>query len=148
MAYDKTVIISVKDLSLTFLGVTKASINEEFDNADVVATFDDPVTMPSSDAGYTIDIDALEARNIEEFKTLKKILKLLKNVSGELTIKENVKHKSGNFDDENYLTGVKLTSNKIEYDAKDLSARSLSFKAETLQELVDGEEIKVDEYLD
>ena len=147
MAYAKTVIIGVKDLSLTIKGVTKADIGEELD-ADVVATFDDPVSVPSSDSGFTIDIDALEARNIEEFKTLKKILMLMKIETGEITIKETHKHKSGNFEDENFLTGVRLTSNKVEYSPKDLTARNLSFKAETLQELVDGEEINIDEYLD
>lgn len=147
MAYAKTVIIGVKGLSLTVMGVTKANIGEELDS-DVVPTFDDPVSVPSSDGGYSVDIDALEARNVDEFKTLKKILMLMKTEAGEITIKETIKHKTGNFDDENYLSGVRLTSNKVEYSPKDLTARNLSFKAESLKELVDGEEIKVDDYLD
>ena len=70
---DKTVIISVADLELTFKRVTEVKISEELDS-DIVKTFDEPVTVPSSDGGYTVDISALEARNVDEFKTLKKIL--------------------------------------------------------------------------
>lgn len=149
MGYNKTVIIAVDntDLQLTFFGVTEADIEEKLDS-DTVKTFDEPVTTPSSDGGYTVDINALEARNIGEFKTLKKILKLLKTKTGSITIKENLKHKTGNFDDENFLTGVRLSSNKVKYNAEDLTARELQFNAATLAEFVDGEEITVDEYLD
>ena len=138
---DKTVIISVADLELTFKRVTEVKISEELDS-DIVKTFDEPVTVPSSDGGYTIDISALEARNVDEFKTLKKILKKLKTQSGNITVKENVKHKTGNVDDENYLSGVTLTSNEVTYDAEDLTARELSFNAEAMKEVVDGEEIQ------
>ena len=138
---DKTVIISVEDLELTFTRVTEVKISEELDS-DIVKTFDEPVTVPSSDGGFTVDISALEARNVDEFKTLKKILKKLKTTQGNITVKENIKHKTGNFDDENYLGGVTLTSNEVTYDAEDLTARSLSFNAETLKEVVDGEEIQ------
>ena len=78
----------------------------------------------------------------EIFHTLKKILKKLKSESGNLTVKENIKHKTGNFDDENYLSGVTLTSNEVTYDAEDLTARELSFNAEAMKEIVDGEEIQ------
>ena len=138
---DKTVIISVANLELTFKRVTEVKISEELDS-DIVKTFDEPVTVPSSDGGYTVDISALEARNVDEFKTLKKILKKLKSESGNITVKENIKHKTGNFDDENYLSGVTLTSNKVTYDAEDLTARELSFNAESMKEVVAGEEIQ------
>ena len=143
MAGNKTVIISCKELSLKFLGVTEAKISEELDS-DKVKTFDDPVMVPSSDGGYTVDISALEARNVEDFITLKKILKLMKTEEGEITISENVKHKSGSFLTENYLTGVTLSSNEVTYDAEDLTARELSFNALGLREVVDGTEITVD----
>ena len=78
---DKTVIISVADLELTFKRVTEVKISEELDS-DIVKTFDEPVTVPSSDGGYTVDISALEARNVQEFKTLKQILKRLKTMLG------------------------------------------------------------------
>ena len=138
---DKTVIISVADLELTFTRVTEVKISEKLDS-DIVKTFDEPVSVPSSDGGYTVDISALEARNVEEFKTLKKILKKMKTQSGNLTVKENIKHKTGNFDDENYLSGVTLTSNEVTYNAEDLTARELSFNAESLSEVIDGEEIQ------
>ena len=138
---DKTVIISVADLELTFTRVTEVKISEELDS-DIVKTFDEPVSVPSSDGGYTVDISALEARSVEEFKTLKKILKKMKTQSGNLTVKENIKHKTGNFDDENYLSGVTLTSNEVTYNAEDLTARELSFNAESLSEVIAGEEIQ------
>lgn len=138
---DKTVIISVANLELTFKRVTEVKISEELDS-DIVKTFDEPVTVPSSDGGYTVDISALEARSVDEFKTLKKILKKLKSESGNITVKENIKHKTGNFDDENYLSGVTLTSNEVTYDAEDLTARELSFNAESMKEVVAGEEIQ------
>ena len=137
---DKTVIISVGDLELTFRRVTEAKISEELDS-EIVKTFDEPVSVPSSEGGYTVDISALEARDVDEFFTLKTILKRLKTESGNITIKENVKHKNGNFDDENHLGGVRLTSNEVTYDAEDLTARELSFNAETLSEYVNGKEV-------
>ena len=138
---DKTVIISVDDLELTFTRVTEAKIKEELDSKQI-KTFDETVTAPSGEGGYTVDISALEARDVDEFKTLKKILKRLKTEKGNLTIKETVKYRTGNFDDEAYLGGVALSSNEVTYDAEDLTARSLSFNAETLKEVVDGEEIQ------
>ena len=143
MAASKTVIISCKGESLKFLRVTEAKISEELDS-DIVKTFDEPVGVPSSDGGYTIDISALEARSVEDFVKLKKILKLMKSYKGEITISEDVKYKNGSFLDENYLSGVSLSSNEVSYDAEDLTARELSFNAEALREVVNGEEITVD----
>ena len=145
---DNTVIISVPEtdapsspmLELTFKRVTEAKISEELDS-DIVKTFDEPVTVPSSDGGYTVDINALEARDVEEFFLLKRIIKRMKTYAGNLTIKEMVKHKNGNFEDVNFLTGVRLTSNEVTYDAEDLTARDLSFNAESLTETVDGETV-------
>ena len=133
----KTVIISCGDLTLTFYSVTEAKISEELDS-DTTATFDGPVAIPSSDSGYTVDISALEARNVEEFINLKKILKRMKKNKGSITISEEVKHKDITFPDVNFLNGVTLTSNEVTYSAEDLTARELSFKAETLEETVNG----------
>ena len=141
MAADKTVIISVADLELTFGRVTEVKISEELDS-DIIKTFDEPVSVPSSDGGFTVDISALEARNVDEFKTLKKILLRMKKEAGNITVKENIKHNTGNFDDVNYLAGVTLTSNEVTYDAEDLTARDLSFNATSLREVVAGEEIQ------
>ena len=93
----KTVIISVttedtkENLTLTFKRVTEAKISEELDS-DVVKTFDEPVTVPSSDGGYTVDISALEARSVEDFILLKRTLKNLKTTPGSITISETVKY--------------------------------------------------------
>ena len=137
---DKRVQIGVGDLTLAFLRVTEASISEELDS-DIVKTFDGPVSVPSNDGGYTIDISALEARNREDFITLKRILKRMKTETGTLSIYETVKHRDGNFEVENHLSGVTLTSNEVSYDAEDLTARDVSFNAEAMREIVDNEEI-------
>ena len=137
---DVRIQIGCGDLNLSLLRATKASVNEEIDS-EVVKTFDEPVSAPSSEGGYTIDISALEARSLSDFITLKKILKLMKTETGTLSIFETVKHKEGNFEAENHLTGVSLASNKVEYEAESLTARDLSFNAETLREIVNNEEI-------
>ena len=128
-------------LSLAFLRVTELSIEEELDS-DIVKTFDEPVTVPSNDGGYSIDISALEARNVDDFITLKKIIKRMKTETGAISVFETIKHKDGNFEVENHLTGVSLTSNKVDYSAEDLTARDLSFNAEANREIVANEEIK------
>ena len=146
----KTVIITAgpnenDTKTLTFHRVTEAKISEELDS-DIVKTFDDPVTVPSSNGGYTIDISALEAQSVKEFKMLKQILKMLKTNPGSITISEEFKVKGDKnpFTNTNVLTGVTLTSNEVTYDAEDLTARELSFNAETLTEYINNDEIKWD----
>ena len=144
----KTVVITAGDKNntktLTFYRVTEAKISEEIDS-DMVKTFDDPVTVPSSDGGYTVDISALEARNVEEFKTLKQILQKLKTDSGSITISEEIQVKGQDpFLNTNMLDGVTLASNEVTYDAEDLTARELSFNAESLTEYIGDDEIKWD----
>ena len=144
----KTVVITAGDKNntktLTFYRVTEAKISEELDS-DMVKTFDDPVTVPSSDGGYKVDISALEARNVKEFKTLKQILQKLKTDSGSITISEEIKVKGKDpFLNTNMLDGVTLSSNEVTYDAEDLTARELSFNAETLTEYIGDDEIKWD----
>ena len=144
----KTVVITAGEKNdtktLTFYRVTEVKVSEELDS-DIVKTFDEPVTVPSSDGGYTIDISALEARTIEDFKTLKQILQKLKTDSGSITVSEEIKVKGQDkFLNTNMLDGVTLTSNEVTYDAEDLTARDLSFNAETLTEYINDDEIKWD----
>jgi len=144
----KTVIITAGEegntKTLTFHRVTEVKISEELDS-DIVKTFDDPVTVPSSDGGYTVDISALEAQTVGEFKTLKQILKKLKTDSGTITVSEVIKVKSDKpFTNTNVLSGVTLTSNEVTYDAEDLTARELSFNAESMTEYIGDDEIKWD----
>lgn len=143
MAATKTVIISCGDKQLTFRRVTEAKISEELDS-DTVKTFDEAVTVPSSDGGYSIDISALEARDPTEFFDLKVILKRMKTIKGSITISETHKHTGGDVLNENYLSGVLLSSNEVSFDAEDLTARELSFNAESLRELVNGQEVTID----
>lgn len=137
---DKRVQIGVGDLTLNFARVTKVDAEESIDS-DVTPCFDENVTS-ATESGYKIDVSALEARNLDEFITLKKILKRMKSESGFLSVFETVKHKTGDFESENYYTGVMLSSNKVSYDAKSLTARDVSFNAESYVEKVNGEEIK------
>lgn len=137
---DKRVTIGVGDLQLSLLRVTEASFEEELDS-DKVKTFDEAVVVPSNDGGYTIDISIIEARSREDFITLKKIIKQMKSENGILSIYETVKHKEGNFEQENHFSEVNLASNKVTFSATDLTARDLSFNAGGMREVVDGEEI-------
>lgn len=137
---DKRIQIGVGKLKLNLLRATEANVSEENDS-EIVKTFDEPVSVPSSEAGYTIDISALEARSLTEYKRLKQILKQMKNTTGTLSIYETIRHKKGDFEVENHFSGVSLTSNKVKYSADSLSARDLSFNAETMREIVDNEEI-------
>ena len=138
---DKRIQIGVGKQSLSLLRATEANVSEENDS-EVIKTFDEPVSVPSSDAGFTIDISMLEARSLKDYKLLKQILKKLKNEPGTLSIYETVRHKQGDFEVENHFSGVTLKSNKIKYSADSLSARDLSFNAETMREIVAGTEIK------
>ena len=143
---DKRVNIGVKidelgvDKSLQLLRVTEANISEEIDS-QMVKTFDDPVSVPSNDGGFTVDLSMLEARNVNEYRTLKEILGYLKKYQGTLSIIETVKHKDGNFEQENHFSGVSLASNKVKFSATDLTARDVSFNAESMREYIDGEEV-------
>ena len=137
---DKRIQLGVGKLKLNLLRATEANVSEENDS-EIVKTFDEPVSVPSSEAGFTIDISMLEARSLAEYKRLKQILKLMKITTGTLSIYETVRHKKGDFEVENHFSGVSLTSNKVKYSADSLSARDLSFNAETMREIVDNEEI-------
>jgi hypothetical protein len=144
----KTVIITAGEKNdtktLTFDRVTEVKISEELDS-DIVKTFDEPVSVPSSDGGYSVDISALEARNVQEFKVLKQILKRLKTHTGSITVSEEIKVKGEDpFLNTNMLDGVTLTSNEVTYDAEDLTARELSFNAESMTEYIGDDEIKWD----
>ena len=141
MVADKRVQISCGDKQIEFHRVTEVKISEELDS-DLTKTFDEPVTVPSSEGGFTVDIDALEARNVDEFYNLKTILKRMKTTPGNISVYETVKHRDGNFEVENHLGGVSLTSNEVTYNAEDLTARSLSFNAESCREVIDGRTVE------
>lgn len=138
---DKRVQIGVGDLQLGVLRVTKVDVDEQFDS-DITKTFDEPVSSPSNDGGFKIDMSAIEARSLNDFKMLKRIIKRMKTEDGTLSLYETVKHKEGDFEQENHFSGVRVTGNKVSFDAENLTARDLSFNAETMREIVDNEEIE------
>lgn len=137
---DKRITLQCGEYKLQLLRATEVKDKEEMDS-DVVKTFDEPITTPSSDGGYTIDVSMIEARSVDDYITLKKILKLIKTEEGEVSVFEDIKHKEGNFTDEKHFTGVKLSSNEGTMNAEDLTARDVSFIAQALTEYVNGTEI-------
>ena len=141
---DKRVTIEVTyngvKYSLPLVRVTEVKESEEIDS-DMVATFDEAVPVPSTEAGYSIDISTLEARNVDEFIKLKRIIKGLKSDTGSLSVFETIKHKEGNFEVERHYNNVNLSINEVTLSAEDLTARDLSFNAGECIEKVNNTEI-------
>lgn len=144
MVYTKFVSIACAGYELTNLrGVTKTKVSEEIDS-DLIKTFDDPVPVPASDGGYTIDIDVLETRNVEDYITLEKIILAMKKTEGTISIVENHLRNDGEVKSEEHHSGCLLSSNEAELSPEDLTAKSLSFKSKSRVKKVNGVEIKVD----
>lgn len=141
---DKTVSIGVTDpsdnteLLLTFKHVTKAECEEDLDS-DNIDTFDGPVGRGTENPGYKIDISQLDleapdsgmsAR--ERYILLKRILKIMRNNKGTITISEmSYPRGEAPFRVTETYNDVLLSSNKHTVDPKDLTARDLSFNAES-----------------
>ena len=118
--------------------VTEVKVSEEIDS-DLVKTFDDPVPVPASDGGFTVDIELLATRFVDDFITLRKILKDMKTIEGTIQVKEIHKRKDGDVTERNEFSGVLLSSNEVTFNAEDLTARSLSFKAKTVNEYINDQ---------
>ena len=144
MAYDKYVSLSCAGYELTNIrGVTETKVSEEIDS-DLIKTFDDPIPVPASDGGFTIDISVIVTRNVEDFITLKKIIMAMKKREGTISIMEIHRRKDGDVTEEQHFSGCLLSSNESTINAEDLTARDLSFKAKSQVEKINGVEIKVD----
>jgi hypothetical protein len=144
MAYDKYVSLSCSGYELTNLrGVTETKVSEEIDS-DLIKTFDDPIPVPASDGGFTIDVSVIATRNVEDFITLKKIIMAMKKREGTISIMEIHRRKDGDVTEEQHYSGCLLSSNESTINAEDLTARDLSFKAKSQVEKINGVEIKVD----
>lgn len=141
MAKTKFVSIACDGLSLEELkSITEVKVSEEIDS-DLVKTFDDPVPVPASDGGYSIDVSLLATRTVADFITLKKILKRMKTIEGTLQVREIHQRNDGDVTEVNDFSGVLLSSNEVTFNAEDLTARSVSFKAKRVIEKVNNEEI-------
>lgn len=141
MATTKFVSIACDGLSLEEIrAITETKVSEEIDS-DLVKTFDEPVPVPASDGGYTIDVSLLATRSVEEFITLRTIIKRMKNIEGSLQVREVHKRSDGDVTEVNDFSGVLLSSNEVTYSAEDLTARDLSFNAKSLIEKVNNVEI-------
>jgi hypothetical protein len=141
MAYAKYISISCGEYELTNLrGVTEVKVSEEIDS-DLIKTWDDPIPVPASDGGFTIDVSVIVTRNVEDFITLKKLIKEMKKREGTISIMETHARKDGDVVEEQHYGGCLLSSNKSTINAEDLTARDLSFKAKSQVEKINGVEI-------
>ena len=144
MAYDKFISIACAGYELTNMrGVTETKVSEEIDS-DLIKTFDDPIPVPASEGGFTIDVSVIVTRNVEDFITLKKIILAMKKREGTISIMEIHRRKDGDVTEEQHFSGCLLSSNESTINAEDLTARDLSFKAKSQVEKINGVEIKVD----
>lgn len=141
MAPTKFVTIECDGLRLEELkSVTEVKVSEEIDS-DIVKTFDEPVTVPASDGGYTLDVSVIATRNVNDFITLKRIIKRMKTIEGNIQVREVYKRNDGDVTEVNDFGGVLLSSNEVTYSPDDLTARDLSFKAKRVIEKVNNTEI-------
>lgn len=138
---DKTVSISVNDqpeLKMTFRHVTEVKPKEELDSENT-DTFDGPVGRGTEHPGYTIDVSKLDMDRAEgglsamdRYALFKKILVALRNNKGTLSISEIVRPKGeGAFEVTEIYNNIGLSSNEHTLNPKDLTARDLSFTAES-----------------
>ena len=138
---DVSICIFVKSSAISNKsGVTSSKVSEEIDS-DLVKTWDDPIPVPASDGGYTIDVSVIVTRNVEDFITLKKMIKAMKKQEGTIRIMEIHRRNDGDVTEEQHFSGCLLASNESEITAEDLTARDLSFKAKSQVEKVNGIEI-------
>ena len=141
MVATKFVSIACDGLSLEEMkSVTEVKISEEIDS-DLVKTFDDPIPVPASEGGYSIDVSLLATRSVEEFVTLRKIIRRMKKIEGTLQMREVHQRQDGDVIEVNDFSGVLLSSNEVTFNAEDLTARDLSFKAKRVIEKINNEEI-------
>ena len=139
----KFIHLECDDLNLNLTSTTEVKVSEEIDS-DLVKTFDEPVAVPSSEGGYTVSVETLETRTVKDFITLRKLIKRMKTREGAITVTETHERKGDEVDvtQKNFFNGCLLSSNEVTFNAEDLTARSLEFKAKTLREEVNGETIE------
>lgn len=139
----KFITMKCDDLNLNLTSTTEVKVSEEIDS-DLVKTFDDPVAVPSSEGGYTVSVETLETRNVDDFITLRKIIKRMKTKEGEITVSETHERKGDEVDvtQKNFFSGCLLSSNEVTFSAEDLTARSLEFKVKKVREEVNGTTIE------
>lgn len=139
----KFINLKCDDLNLNLSSTTEVKVSEEIDS-DLVKTFDEPVAVPSSDGGYTVSVEILETRTVADFITLRKLIKRMKTKEGEITVTEIHERKGDEADvtQKNFFSGCLLSSNEVTFNAEDLTARSLEFKAKKVREEINGETIE------
>ena len=141
MAVLKTVSLQVDDLSLTNItGVTSVEVTEEIDS-DTVKTFDAPIPVPSSDGGFTVSVSLVATRTVEDFITLKRIIKKMKQKEGTIQVTEIHQRKDGDVTEDQTFNGCLVTSNKHSLSVDDLTARDLEFSAKSVVEKINNTEI-------
>lgn len=141
MAVLKTVSFEVDGMTLTNItGITSVEVTEEID-ASTVKTFDDPIPVPSSNGGFSLSLSLVSTRNVNDFITLKKIIKAMKSREGTIHVTETHERKDGDVVEEQTFNGCLVTSNKHTMSVDDLTARDLEFSAKSVVEKINNTEI-------
>ena len=119
--------------------ITEVKISRELDGGDPTPIINgDPVSVPTSDKGYEIEISSIYADSIDQYIKLAQVLKALEENKGTLSVFEEIKTKEGTFPDEQNCHGVLISSNEYTLNAEDLSASELTFTAEKAEHKVNG----------
>lgn len=119
--------------------ITEVKVNRERDGGDPTPIINgDPVSVPTSDKGYEIEISTIYADSIEQYIKLAQVLKGFETNKGTLSVFETLETKEGTITDEKNCHGVLITKNEYTLNAEDLSASELTFTAEKAEHKVNG----------
>lgn len=119
--------------------ITEVKVSRELDGGDPTPIINgEPVSVPTSDKGFTIDISTIYADSVDQYVKLAQVLKGLEENKGTLSVFEEIKTKEGTIEDEKNCHGVLISSNEYTLNAEDLSASELTFTAEKAEHKVNG----------
>lgn len=119
--------------------ITEVKVSRELDGGDPTPIINgDPVSVPTSDKGYEIEISTIYADSIDQYIKLAQVLKALEQNKGTLSVFERITTKEGTIDDEKNCHGVLISESEYTLNAEDLSASELTFTAEKCEHKVNG----------
>lgn len=119
--------------------ITEVKVSRELDGGDPTPIINGkPVSVPTSDKGYKVEIETIYADSIDQYIKLAQVLKAMEENKGTLSVFETLQTKEGTIEDEKNCHGVLISSNEYTLNAEDLSASSLTFTAEKAEHKVNG----------
>lgn len=119
--------------------ITEVKVTRELDGGEPTPIINgDPVSVPTSDKGYEIEISTIYADSIDQYIKLAQVLKALETEKGTLSVFETLQTKEGTIKDEKNCHGVLLSDREYTLNAEDLSASELTFTAEKSEHKVNG----------